>query len=364
MKVAVVGGGINGVMSAWALASAGCNVDLFERDRLMGATSSASTKLLHGGLRYLEQGHIRLVREGLRERQWWISVAPHLAHLLELVLPVYQNSQRPRWKMAFGLTLYDALAGTSSFGDHRWHDREQVLRHSPSLRAERLLGAFTYADAQMNDYALGIWAAEQARRAGVRIYENTCVDRVSTNGTVVANGEPCTYEAVVNAGGPWASQLLQQSGTTSRYDLDLVRGSHLIFDRPCERAFVLEVPGERRIGFVLPYEGKMLLGTTEVRQALDDPIECSASESAYLLNLYNHYFTPTLSESDVYASFAGVRPLVRSHHDPTRATREYAIERNGRLITVFGGKWTTSRALGLQVVKAITGKSVDLRPDS
>ena len=128
MRVAVVGGGINGVMSAWALALKGCSVDLFERGRLMGATSSASTKLLHGGLRYLEHGHLKLVREALHERRWWMMRAPHLAKPLQIRLPVYKESRRPGWMIWCGLALYDWLAGQASLGRAQWHSRDEVLR--------------------------------------------------------------------------------------------------------------------------------------------------------------------------------------------------------------------------------------------
>jgi glycerol-3-phosphate dehydrogenase len=365
MNVAVIGGGINGIMSAWALAACGCSVDLFERDELMRATSSASTKMLHGGLRYLEQGHLGLVREALRERQWWVAAAPHLAWPLELVLPVYTWSERPRWKVRTGLTVYDWLAGAASFGKHRWQDRDQLLAHCPALSSKDLVGGFTFLDAQMNDFALGRWAAAQTASAGVNIREHASVERVSTTGEIVVDGKTRPYDRIVNVAGPWAQQLLERSGIESNYDLDLIRGSHLLLDTPITKAFLLEVPGEQRIGFVIPYEGKTLVGTTEVRQQLEEPIECSPAESEYLLNLYNHYFEPKVSETAVHARFAGVRPLIRSNDNPSRTSREYALESTGKLLTVFGGKWTTSRSLGMQVARELTGKRrIALQPQS
>src|SRR5215468_12777148 len=238
MKVAVVGGGINGVMSAWALALKGCSVDLFERGRLMGATSSASTKLLHGGLRYLEQGHLKLVREALHERRWWMMRAPHLAKPLQIRLPIYKESRRPAWMVWCGLTLYDWLAGQASLGRSQWCSRDEILCACNDLRAEGLLGAYTFYDGHMDDHALGLWAAEKATEAGIRIHTDTRVEAISPDATVRVDGRSITFDRVVNAAGPWARELLDASGIAARHDMDLVRGSHLLLDRPCESAFL------------------------------------------------------------------------------------------------------------------------------
>lgn len=350
MKVAVVGGGINGVMSAWALALKGCSVDLFERGRLMGATSSASTKLLHGGLRYLEQGHIRLVREALHERQWWIVRAPHLAKPLEIMLPLYKESERPGWKLWCGLKLYDWLAGRSSLGCSRWCSRDDVLRSCPDLRAEGLMGAFAFFDGYMDDEALGLWAAEKAAAAGVRMHTETAVDAIFPDASAQVDGKLCSYDRVVNAAGPWARELLDMSGIAAKHDLDLIRGSHILLDQPCRSAFLLENPNDRRICFILPHLGKTLVGTTEVRQELSAPICCSPAEMSYLLDLYTYNFPSRKPE--ICGVFSGLRPLIRSHANPSKATREYAIETTRKTVTVYGGKWTTSRALGLRVAEA------------
>ncbi|HWC19072.1 MAG TPA: glycerol-3-phosphate dehydrogenase/oxidase [Terriglobales bacterium] len=353
MKCAVVGGGINGVMAAWALARRGHRVDLYERGQLMAATSSASTKLIHGGLRYLEHGEFRLVREALRERTFWISSAPDLVHPLQLFVPLYEESRRPRWLIGWGLILYDLLAGKANLGKHRWFDREGVRRMCPQLRSEGLRGAFAFFDAQMDDLALGMWAAQRAEQAGVEIHTETSVDTVGVDGSLHVNGRVAAYDAVVNAGGPWAETILDQSGIPRTHGLDLVRGSHLILARSTQHAFLVEVPGEERFCFVLPYQGQTLLGTTEVRQTLDDPIACSVAEQSYLLGVYNHYIRPSATDIDVVRRFAGLRPLLRSNANQSRATREYAIEVQGRVVSVFGGKWTTSRALGEKVASTV-----------
>jgi len=354
IKVAVVGGGINGVMSAWALALKGCSVDLFERGQLMGATSSASTKLLHGGLRYLEQGHLKLVREALHERRWWMVRAPHLAKPLQINVPVYKGSRRPGWMIWCGLTLYDWLAGQASLGYSRWCSREEVLRSCSDLRSEGLLGAFTFFDGQMDDQALGLWAAEKATAAGVRMHTENLVEAISPDATVQVDGQQRCYDKVVNAAGPWARQLLETSGIEAQHHLDLIRGSHLLLDSECENAFLLQAPSDGRICFVLPHQAKTLVGTTEVRQKLSEPICCSLEEASYLLELYHHYFPSR--NVDICGVFSGLRPLIRSHANPNKATREYAIEKSRDVVSVFGGKWTTARVLGLRVAEAVASQ--------
>ena len=349
MKCAVIGGGINGVMSAWALAKRGHQVDLYECGQLMGATSSASTKLIHGGLRYLEAGEFRLVREALRERLFWLNSAPDLVHRIELILPVYRWSRRARWLLGTGLFLYDHLAGKANLGRHRWLSPAELQQKIPDLNSADLLGGFAFFDAQMDDHALGLWAAEMARRSGTNITTCATVQAVSTTAAVNLNGSTLSYDVVINAAGPWAEALLHQSGIASVHHLDLVRGSHLLLNRPISHGLLVESPHEERFCFILPYKEKTLLGTTEVRQTLNDPIECTPEEQAYLLNIYNHYIRVQAAENEISGKFAGLRPLIRSSANQSRATREYAIEVHGRLLTIFGGKWTTAHALGEKV---------------
>lgn len=350
MRVAVIGGGINGVMSAWSLARHGCEVTLFERGALMSATSSASTKLLHGGLRYLETGQLGLVREALRERRWWIEQAPHLAHPLRILIPVFRHSRRGRWLLRLGLSLYDLLAGDARLGPTQWLPVAQVRQTLPELRTGGLLGAYAFHDGQMDDHALGLWAAERASAAGVRVRAGTCVARLHTDGCLrTAEGDDLRFDRIVNAAGPWAASLLAHSGIATDHQLDLVRGSHLLIERPLRHAVLLEAPRSERVCFALPYQGSTLLGTTEERQTLADPVVMSVAERAFLRDMYDRHFDPPLSPADGERAFSGLRPLLKSHRNPTRALRGYALERRGNVITVFGGKWTTARALGEKV---------------
>lgn len=354
MKTAVVGGGINGVMIAWELAKAGYDVEVFERGRVMRATSAKSSKLLHGGLRYLEHGQWRLVREALGERRWWIEQAPHCAKPLRLIFPLYSGDSRGRLKIWLGLQLYDFLARGSGFPRSRWLSREETLALLPGLRDAGLRGAFEYWDAQMDDLALGLWAVDQARQAGVQFHENVAVSTITTDGRLHTPTSARQFERIINACGPWAGELLAQSGVDSDYQLDLVRGTHLLLDGQPAAGCVLQVPEDDRIVFVLPYQGKLLLGTTELRQERPEPCEPSADEVGYLLNVYNTYFDGKKRAGDVMSAFAGVRPIVRKGGNFSTASRESVIEQRGALTNVFGGKWTTARALATQVRKHLT----------
>lgn len=354
MRIAVVGGGINGVMAAWELARRGHHVRLFERARLMGATSSASSKLLHGGLRYLEQLDLPLVYESLHERAWWLAHAPQLARPLELFLPVYRDTPRHRLTLRTGLVLYDLLAAGAAIGRHRWWPAADLPPRAHGVRRAGLIGAFSYWDACMDDRALGLWAAARAHDAGVAIEEHAPVARIVPDGTLgLGDGRTMVFDAIVNAAGPWARALLDRSGVATRTRLDLVRGSHLVLARPLDAGIALQLPRDRRLVFVLPYQGQTLVGTTEVRQALDDPIACSPAERAYLLDAYNQVMAVPADDGDVVATFAGVRPLVDSGLSPHAQRRGALIETTGRLVSVFGGKWTTARALGVRVAERV-----------
>jgi glycerol-3-phosphate dehydrogenase len=353
LRIAVVGAGINGIMSAWALADAGHAVVLAERGQPMEQTSRASTKLLHGGLRYLEHGAFALVREGLRERAWWLRAAPHLTRQIEIILPVYRDSPRGRLALKAGLLAYDLLAGAARLGWHRWLGVNELLRRAPALRSDGLLGGYLFLDGQMDDHALGLWALEQARAKGVELRTQAAVTRVDVEGGLTCGAQREAFDFVVNATGPWAAALLAASGIACQHRLDLVRGSHLVLDREIGCGFLLQSPDDGRVCFVLPYQRRTLVGTTEVRQSLDEPIACSDAERDYLLHMFNATFSPGIGPADFAETFAGVRPLVAGNAAQASAvSREYALERNGRLLTVFGGKWTTARALGQKVAEA------------
>lgn len=346
MQLAIIGGGINGLCIAWQLLQQGHQVELFERDGLMQATSSASSKLLHGGIRYLEQGHLGLVRLSLAQRRFWLQRQPALTRPLPMLLPVYRDGPRSRFKLALGLSLYRALAGFDALSCWSWQSPRQLLAQIPNLNPEGLLGGFRFFEGQMDDRRLGLWVAQQVEALGGRLHLQQEVQRVALDGELTLTGGCRQFEGLINAAGPWSQKLLEQSGLTSGCQLQALRGSHLLLAGELAAGLVLPVPGSTRIFFVLPYQGQTLVGTTEVLQLLEAPIGCSPAERAELLAAYQQYLGPA---PEVMASFAGIRPLIATDHHPSRASREHQIQRQGRLLSVFGGKWTTAPALALEV---------------
>lgn len=352
-RIAVIGGGVNGLCCAWQLSCKGAEVTVFESGELMKATSSSSSKLLHGGVRYLENLEIRLVYEALHERAWWLENCPDLTRVLHMILPVYKGGPRPRWLIKLGLSIYDLLAGRKNISPHQWLTLDEMRKISPDLKQDDLLGGFRYSDGQMDDYQLGLWVAQQARISGATLVENYTIDKVNMHGDVWHKGEKFDYDFVVNAAGPWAQQLLERSDIIGKTRLDLVRGSHILFKGEPAQSYLLQTELDNRIFFVLPYQGKTLVGTTEIRQKINDPIHITASEIEYLLYHYNRYFNEKRMEADVIETITGLRPLITSDKSLNRLSREYVLEQQHRLITIYGGKWTTARSLGKKVANRL-----------
>ena len=218
-RVGIVGAGINGVMAAWALIEQGYSVSLFEAQRPMHATSRASSKMLHGGLRYLEQAQFGMVREALLERRWWLSQQTGLAAPLQLFIPYYRQSGRSPWLIRAGTMLYDLLALGSNMPLSRKHDPSQIMQAIPGLRSEGLVGAISYWDAAMDDEALGLWALARTQERGLALHTGCAVSRVYEDGGIETDRGIDHFDGVVNAAGPWSLELLDRSELHSPYQL-------------------------------------------------------------------------------------------------------------------------------------------------
>ena len=357
VKIAVIGGGINGAGVAWELARKGYPVTLFERGRCGAQTSSATTKMIHGGLRYLEGLHVDLVRESLRDRAWLLEHLPQLVKPIEMLLPIYEDSPRGRFTIAVGLTLYDLLAGRANIRRHRSRSADELASLAPLIR-KGLRGGFSYWDAQVDDAALVRAVVASAQRDGARVLEMTAVIglRREGKGWIVRTEhaeEP--FDMVINAAGPWMNELLKANRIRSRYRLSLVRGSHLVLQRRVsEVGMLLQSIGDQRVFFVLPWKKTTLVGTTEVvQQGSLDEVHASQEEIDYLITRFNRYIREPIDAADVATTFSGVRPLVGRRSNPSAIGREYRIQRQGNLINIFGGKMTTfmslSRKVGMRV---------------
>jgi glycerol-3-phosphate dehydrogenase len=353
-RIAVIGGGINGAGAAWELVRRGYDVTLFEKGVCGAQTSSATTKMVHGGLRYLEHLQFALVRESLRERAWLLEHAPELVRPLEILLPLYDDSPRAKATVRLGLTLYDALAGRANIARHRFHDVQMLLDRAP-LRPHALRGGFSYRDAQVDDFALVRSVVASAIRDGATVRERTKVDALVRDGDEwivrTDRGDESRFDLLVNAAGPWMNELLRANAIRARYVLSLVRGSHIVLKRRvCDPGLLLQSTTDHRVFFVLPWKGTTLVGTTEVvQQEPLDRVRASEEEIEYLIARYNRYFREPLSRDDVASTFAGVRPLVGRASNPSAIGRDFRVIRNGNVINVFGGKLTTFMALARKV---------------
>jgi glycerol-3-phosphate dehydrogenase len=353
-RIAVVGGGINGAGVTWELARRGYEVTLFEKGICGAQTSSATTKMIHGGLRYLEHLQFALVRESLRERAWLLKNAPDLVKPLEILLPVYADSPRSRSSIKVGLTLYDRLAGSENIASHRTIDVQELLERVP-LVEQGLRGGFSYWDAQVDDFALVRTVIASAVRDGATVRERTRIEDLRRDGEEwvlrTQHGDESRFDLVVNAAGPWMNELLRANGIDAPYVLSLVRGSHIVLKHAIAgTGLLLQSTTDRRIFFVLPWKGTTLVGTTEVVQETPpDLAHASSEEVDYLIGRFNHYFREPISDADVQSAFAGVRPLVGRATNPSAIGRDFRIVRDGNLINVFGGKMTTFLALARKV---------------
>lgn len=362
VDVAVIGGGINGVSIARDAAGRGLSVLLCEQDDLAAHTSSASSKMIHGGLRYLEYGEFGLVRKALQEREILMSSAAHLIHPLRLIMP-HTADQRPAWLIRFGLLLYDHLASrrilpASAAVDLRTHVAGQALQ-------ARYRRGFAYSDGWVNDARLVVLNALDAAERGAQILTRTrCVSAQAEAGiwrleleTRSGRRQRVMARSLVNASGPWVAQTARsvlQQPVAAIPPLRLVRGSHIVvpalFAHDC--AYLLQ-HSDGRVVFALPYEQHFtLIGTTDVDQH-DDPgqAQISADEIAYLCGLASSYFARPVRPADVVHSFSGVRPLLAGDGNGEQAaalSRDYRLlltPQPAPLLQVWGGKITTCRKL-------------------
>jgi len=346
----IAGGGINGCAIAREAALLGLSVLLVERDDLAAHTSSASSKLIHGGLRYLETYEFRLVHEALRERERMLAAAPHLIHPMAFVLP-HAHSVRPWWMVRAGLWLYDLLGLGSSLPRSR-----SLRRDDPRLvPIAQNVGGFLYWDAQVDDAALVRANAADAAANGARIETGVAVTgaaRSATGWDVALNdGRTVQARCLVNAAGPWVKALLNTIGVRTANGVRLVKGSHILVPAlwQGDHAYILQQP-DRRVVFATPWRGQTMIGTTDVPVERPEDAGITPAESDYLRAAANRYFKRQIAPEDITATWSGIRALYDDGRDEARTiTRDYVLELDtggAPVLSVFGGKITTARALG------------------
>lgn len=348
---------MNGICCAIALAKKGCKVTVYESKIPFGETSSKSSKLLHGGIRYLESFQIKLVKEALEDRAWWLRNANQYTKINRFFIPIYKEKSRTRLKLFLGVKIYEWLAGSNSLGESRYHSRKETLRLNPVLSSDGLLGSVSYIDVQMDDLGLAEWLIKKAKSIGVVIQENTHIQHIGRDGLIVKfDSQEIKHDKVINVCGPWAKKLIEDSELRSKYSLALLKGSHIVIDQILAYPLVIQIPEDGRIVFALPHDGRTLIGTTELKHAINDPISSSEQEIKYLINAANSVFAKKLKTDAVAETYAGVRPIVSSEQKVealSKANRESVIETIGDLTNVFGGKWTSAMRLGNTVSEKI-----------
>ena len=373
--ILVIGGGINGVMVARDAAGRGLSVLLVEKDDLASGTSSASSKMIHGGLRYLEYYEFRLVRESLREREILLRSAPHIIQPLRLVLPTIRGS-RPTWMVLIGLWLYDHLARHISLP----RSSKAELNSGPFAEGlkPQVNQGFAYSDCWTDDARLVVLSALDAARRGAHIMPRTRCTAARRDGQfwraklVQPDGSEIETRAraLVNAAGPWAYEVLTGvAGGATKLRLQLIKGSHIVVPRlhGGDHAFLLQNE-DGRVIFVIPFKDRYsLIGTTEVvHESSPGPVEIEAHEIEYLCRAVSMYFKSQVKPADVVWSFAGLRPLCDDGNtDPDAITRDYVLEVDrpegmAPLVSIFGGKLTTARRLAERLVNGMNQTFPDL----
>lgn len=365
--VLIVGGGATGIGAALDAASRGYRTLLLERQDFSGATSSRSTKLIHGGVRYLAQGNLSLVRESLHERGLLLKHAPALVKPLEFLVPTHSL-----WETAYyatGLKAYDALAGGNRLKWSAALSQRAALQRVPTLAAGKLWGGVSYYDAQFDDARLALAAASTAARLGATVLNYFTVNGFlktdgRVRGVVATDSETgreyeLSAKVVINATGIYTDDLRRVDDPTSKPLLQLSQGVHIVLDRsflPGETAIIVPSTEDGRVLFLIPWQGATLVGTTDIpaTRAEQEP-RPTREEIEYLLEYFGKYVTRNPTRHDVRSCFAGLRPLVKAAdvQATSQISREHIIQVSpSGVVSVAGGKWTTFRKMGADVVSA------------
>lgn len=363
----IVGGGATGLGIAVDAAQRGLRVALIEAREFGSGTSSRSTKLVHGGVRYLAQGNVKLVHEALAERAVLLRTAPAIVHPLEFIVPCYR--QLDRVLLRVGLGLYDALAGARGVGPTRWLSRAETIARLPGVRSKDLVGGVSYWDGQFDDLAMCQALMRTALTLGARPLSGVqCAAITLEAGRVAglvardtASGEEFVVRSrcVFNTTGVWADGLRRMADSSAPTIIQVSQGSHVMVESrwmPASAALLVPKTPDGRVLFAVPYKGQLLVGTTD--RSLPGPVwdpQPSDAEVEFMLDTLRGYLDPAPMAADVVARFAGLRPLYSLAHTKGTASisREHAVvTEHGGLITVVGGKWTTYRRMAIDALAA------------
>ena len=358
----IIGGGINGAGIARDAAGRGLKVFLAEKNKVGSATSSWSSKLIHGGLRYLENYEFKLVRESLKEREVIIKIAPQITKPLPFIIP-HTKKLRSKLLIRLGLLLYDNLGGKTKIPKSSKIDFNKKFMNI--LQSHFKIG-FQYYDVQVDDKKLVEMNINDAKKLGASVVENrkvTNAKRLNEGWEITLdNNEVVKSKILINAAGPWINEIVNNViKVNANKSIRLVRGSHIIIRKLYEEevAFTLQ-NDDNRIVFVIPYKNDYsLIGTTEVNVNTPDNPKISDEEKIYLINTINNHFVKQISQKDIVDTYSGIRPLIEDFKEATRVTRDYVFDlnlehKNSPLLNVYGGKLTTYRKLSEKVMEELT----------
>jgi len=363
----IIGGGITGAGIARDAALRGLSVALVDKGDFASGTSSRSSRLIHGGVRYLEHGHLHLVFEASAERRRLLRLAPRLVRPLAFTWPVYAGQRLSRWKLSAGLTLYDMLSLFRNVARHRRLDARGVARQEPGLARAGLRGGVRYFDAATDDARLTLANALDARQLGAALVNHAALTSTARSGDVhVARVEDALEgnrvevraRVLVNAAGPWTDDVRQREGAPRADRVQGSKGAHIAVsrDRVGNRdAVTMLHPRDQRVMFVLPAGAFTIIGTTDTFTHVSaDEVRATRSDVAYLLEAANFVFPDAaLTRDDVVSAWAGIRPLMPSGGSEGQASREHAVDMSDHTVTITGGKLTTYRVMAREVVDAV-----------
>ncbi len=363
--VIVLGAGINGCGVAENLARAGKQVLLLDKGGVGRGTSSKSSRLIHGGLRYLETGQIHLVHESLHDRQRLVQLYPDLVAYKRFFLPIYKSSPRPGWMIRIGLWMYDLMSGSRSAGKSRTEDVEQFKARFSAFTSENLRSVLSYVDAKTHDQELCRRVADEFQQLGGTVIVHCDVESVvwdESGFQLSSSAGEFSAPILVNATGPWLDEVNEKYGLPAVYGIRKVSGIHLIFDGLVVPELMFMQTREKRIFFIIPEpeNNQTLIGTTEREEdCLMGDLHAQEADIQYLLDQVNAYLKPDhqFHRKDVRDIYIGVRPLVRKKGDLSDVSREYKLDLHTKgktqLLHIFGGKLTTYRSLAEKVVKVL-----------
>ena len=357
--VIILGAGINGVAIAKALNSTGKKVLVLEKEHIAAGASSNSSRLIHGGLRYLETYEFSLIKEALQDQKYLLDTYPELVKLRPFYLPIYKNARRPAWMIHIGLWMYSFFA---QHGEKALRvSKDLFLKEFKNIKETDLRAVFKYFDGKTDDKALTQKIAQEAQENGASILEKVRIEKLYIDNTLIrleTNEGMFETNLLINATGAWVDEINKKFDLPSSYTIEKLSGIHLVIDRVLVPEPLILETSTRRIFFIIPECETTIIGTTERSEnVMIDEIQINEEDIAYLLKESNNYLKIPLSHEDIKEVYIGTRPIIKSQKDPSQMSREYKLDlhkigKNG-VLNVYGGKLTTFPSLARKTAKLL-----------